>query len=117
MIKNDAYMLLIDAGPNIMKGICYGENLEEEMEKDTKSLNVSYFRGLSTSDSRMAYMDIFTFTSDKNYVIPKNRVVGLSRLSSTHSLAFMDFIQKTTDFAEAKELPYFENHQLFEPRN
>lgn len=115
--NQSAYMILFEIGSTVLKGICYGENLEKAMESDSKTINLSYFRGMATSEGRLSYYDLFLFTNEENYCISKNRVIGVSKLSSSHALAFMDFLKRTTDFAKAKELPYFENHQLFEVKN
>lgn len=113
-----AYMLLIDMGQQIFKAVAYGEDLQTAMnDESTKALNVSFFRGLSTGNNQMGYYDIFLFTSEENQSIQKNRVIGVAPLSTTHSLAFMDYINRTTNFAKAKELPYFENGHLFEIKN
>lgn len=117
-MKNmDAYTLLLDTGNSILKSVCYGDDLESKMESDSKTLEVSHFRGINTSNDRLQYYDFFVFTNDEKYCIAKNRVLGLSKLSPTHALAYMDYIKRTTDFAPNKELPYFENHSLFETKN
>ena len=113
-----AYMILIDMGAQIVKGIAYGTDLQKDMnDPNVLALDVSFFRGLQTNGQQMGYYDIFLFTSEENQSIQKNRVIGVAPLSTTHAVAFMDYLNRTTNFAKAKELPYFENNHLFEPKN
>ena len=112
------YCIFLDAAGTILKTIAYYKgDLTSDFEGDKKLLIFSFLRIMSTSGGVLAYGDLFQFTNEEEYGIPRDRIVGFAELSNTHSLAFMDYIKKTTDFAKAREIPYFENQSLFEPKN
>lgn len=111
---NKAYMILLEIGQSIIKAVCYAEDIEKSFESDTKSISVSFLRGIGSSAGQFTYSEIFLFTSEENYVINKSRVIGFSELSTTHSVAFMDYINRTTNFSKSSEIPYFENLQLLQ---